>query len=103
MRCSANCRPRTASAQLEAITRLPITTDADEEAWYGATRAPLERLETRFPDIASVVPHQLYHYFDDADTYRSEPSFRATWERYACPKRPNQAVQRTADFPYAWL
>jgi hypothetical protein len=42
----------------------------------------MERMATRFPDVASVVPHQLYHYFDDADIYRKEPSFRATWERY---------------------
>ena len=70
------------AAQLEPITRLPVSTAAEEEALYTATRATMERLETRFPDVASVVPHQLYHYFDDADIYRKEPSFRATWQRY---------------------
>jgi hypothetical protein len=70
------------AAQLEPITRLPVSTATEEEAWYVATRAVMERLEARFPDVASVVPHQLYHYFDDADIYRKEPSFRATWERY---------------------
>jgi hypothetical protein len=69
-------------AQLEPITRLPVSTAAEEDAWYAATRAAMERLNTRFPDVASVVPHQLYHYFDDADIYRKEPSFCATWERY---------------------
>jgi hypothetical protein len=68
--------------QLEPITRLPVSTGAEEDAWYAATRAAMERLNARFPDVASVVPHQLYHYFDDADIYRKEPSFRATWERY---------------------
>jgi hypothetical protein len=70
------------ASQLEPITRLPVSTAAEEDAWYVATRATMERLETRFPDVASVVPHQLYHYFDDANIYREEPSFRATWERY---------------------
>ncbi len=70
------------AAQLEPITRLPVTSATEEQAWYVATRAVMERLKTRFPDVASVVPHQLYHYFDDADIYRKEPSFRATWERY---------------------
>jgi hypothetical protein len=68
--------------QLEPITRLPVSTAAEEDAWYAATRATMERLQTRFSDAASVVPHQLYHYFEDADIYRKEPSFRATWERY---------------------
>ena len=68
--------------QLEPITRLPVRTAEDEAAWHAATRAVMERLETRFPDVAAVVPHQLYHYFDDADIFRKEPSFRSTWERY---------------------
>jgi hypothetical protein len=68
--------------QLEPITRLPVRTAEDEAAWYTATRAVMERLETRFAYVAAVVPHQLYHYFDDADIYRKDPSFRATWERY---------------------
>ena len=66
--------------ELEPITQMPVTTPAEEEAWYAATRSAMQRLEKRFPDVASVVPHQLYHYFDDADIYRKEPSFRATWE-----------------------
>jgi hypothetical protein len=68
--------------QLEPITKMSVSTAEEEHAWYAATRATMERLKTRFPDVASVVPHQLYHYFDDADIYRKEPSFRATWERY---------------------
>ncbi len=68
--------------QLEPITRLPVRTAEEEDAWYSATRSMMERLQTRFPDVASVVPHQLYHYFSDADIYRKQPSFRATWERY---------------------
>ena len=68
--------------QLEPITKMPVSSAEEEDAWYAATRAAMEQLKMRFPDVASVVPHQLYHYFDDADIYRKEPSFRATWERY---------------------
>ena len=68
--------------QLEPITKLPVGTADEEDEWYAATHAMMERLGTRFPDIAAVVPHQLYHYISDADIYRKEPSFRATWERY---------------------
>jgi hypothetical protein len=68
--------------QLEPITTMPVSIAKEEEAWYAATRATMQRLNMRFADVASIVPHQLYHYFDDADIYRKEPSFRATWERY---------------------
>ena len=68
--------------QLEPITKMLVRTAEEEDAWYAATRTAMARLNTRFADVASVVPHQLYHYFDDADIYRKEPLFRATWERY---------------------
>ena len=68
--------------QIEPITKLPLKTGEDEEAWYAATREMMERLKTRFPEVASVVPHQLYHYIDDADIHRKKPSYRAAQERY---------------------
>ena len=66
--------------QIEPITRLPLNTAEDEDAWLVATRAVMQRLNTRFPDVASVVPHQLYHYFDDADIHRKKPSYRVASE-----------------------
>lgn len=66
--------------QIEPITKLPLNTAEDEDAWLAATRAVMQRLSTRFPDVASVVPHQLYHYFDDADIHRKEPSSRVASE-----------------------
>ena len=68
--------------ELEPITKLPLSTAEEDDAWYAATRATMERLKARFPDVASVVPHQLYHYFDDADIHRKEPSYRAAQEKY---------------------
>src|SRR6476660_6005786 len=68
--------------QIEPITKLPLNTNEDEDAWYAATRAMMQRLKARFPDVASVVPHQLYHYIDDADIHRKEPAYRAAQERY---------------------
>jgi gas vesicle protein len=62
--------------QIEPITKLPLNTAADEDAWLAATRAAMQRLKERFPDVASVVPEQVYHYFDDADIHRKEPSYR---------------------------
>ena len=71
------------AAQLEPITRLPVTSATEEQAWYVATRAVMERLKTRISRCClGRAAYQLYHYFDDADIYRKEPSFRATWERY---------------------
>jgi hypothetical protein len=66
--------------QIEPITKLPLDTTEDESAWLAATRAVMERLGTRFPEVASVVPEQVYHYFDDADIHRKEPSYRAASE-----------------------
>ena len=66
--------------QIEPITKLPLSTAEDEDAWLLATRAVMERLKERFPDVASVVPEQVYHYFDDADIHRKEPSYRAASE-----------------------
>jgi hypothetical protein len=66
--------------QIEPITKLPLNSAEDEEAWLAATRFVMQRLNTRFQDVASVVPHQLYHYFDDADIHRKEPSYRVASE-----------------------
>jgi len=66
--------------ELERITRLPTNTDEDIKAWYAATQQTQQRLRTRFADVASVVPHRLYHYFIDADIHRKEPSYRAAQE-----------------------
>jgi hypothetical protein len=66
--------------QIEPITKLPLNTAADEDVWLGATRAAMHRLEARFSDVASVVPEQVYHYFDDADIHRKEPSYRVARE-----------------------
>ena len=66
--------------EIERITRLPTNTDEDVAAWYAATEQTQERLRERFPDVALVVPHRLYHYFTDADIHRKEPSYRAAQE-----------------------
>jgi hypothetical protein len=66
--------------QIEPITKLPLNTAEDEDVWLAATRAVMQRLSTRFSDVASVAPHQLYHYFDDADIHRREPSYRIASE-----------------------
>jgi len=81
--------------QLEPITKLPLNTTDDEDAWYAATQQVMERLKTRFPDVASVVPHALYHYIDDADIHRKKPSYRAGQQRYIVEfihelRRPSQ-------------
>ncbi len=67
--------------QIEPITKLPLETPEDEDAWLAATRDVMRRLSARFPDVASVVPHHLYHYFDDADIHRKDPLYRAAQER----------------------
>jgi len=67
--------------QIEPITKLPLETPEDEDAWLAATRAVMRRLSARLSDVASVVPHHLYHYFDDADIHRKSPSYRAAQER----------------------
>ena len=66
--------------QIEPITKLPLNSAADEDAWLAATRAVMQRLKGRFPDVASVVSEQVYHYFDDADIHRKDPSYRAASE-----------------------
>jgi len=66
--------------QIEPITKLPLSSAADEDAWLAATRAVMQRLKERFPDVASVVPEEVYHYFDDADIHRKEPSYRVARE-----------------------
>ena len=66
--------------ELERITRLPLDTAEDEDAWYAATQETQQRLKARFPDVASAVPHRLYHYFTDADIHRKEPPYRAAQE-----------------------
>src|SRR5438552_9894731 len=66
--------------QIEPITKLPLNTATDEDAWLAATRAVMQRLKERFLDVASVVPEQLYHYFDDADIHRKKPSYRVASE-----------------------
>ena len=66
--------------ELEPITRMPLKTFADEDAWNSATREFMQRMQSRFSDVAVVVPHELYHYFHDADIHRKEPSYRAAQE-----------------------
>ena len=66
--------------QIEPITKLKLSIAADEDAWLAATRTAMQRLKERFPDVASVVPEQVYHYFDDADIHRKEPSYRVASE-----------------------
>jgi len=66
--------------EIGRITRLPTNTDEDVAAWYVATKEAQKRLRTRFSDVASVVPHRLYHYFIDADVHRKDPSYRSAQE-----------------------
>jgi hypothetical protein len=66
--------------QIEPITNLPLSTPADEDAWLAATRSAMQRLSERFSDVASIVPELVYHYFDDADIHRKEPSYRTASE-----------------------
>jgi hypothetical protein len=66
--------------QLEPITKLPLTTVENEDAWHAAARAAMQCLEKRFPDVASVLPQQVYHYLDDADVHRKEASYRDAGE-----------------------
>ena len=66
--------------ELERITRLPLRTAEDEDAWYTATQETERRLRTRFTDADSVVPHELFHYFHDADIHRKDPSYRIAQE-----------------------
>ena len=40
----------------------------------------MQCLKESFPDVASVVPEQVYHYFDDADIHRKEPLYRVASE-----------------------
>jgi hypothetical protein len=40
----------------------------------------MQRLGARFPGVSAVVPHELYHYFGDADIHRKEPSYRSAQE-----------------------
>jgi hypothetical protein len=67
--------------ELEHIIRLPLQTAEDEDAWYAATADTQRRLSERLGDVASIVPHQLYHYFQDADIHRKEPSYRVAQEK----------------------
>ena len=60
---------------------MPLNTSEDEDAWLSATRQFMQRLQSRFTDVAAVVPHELYHYFHDADIHRKEPSYRAAREK----------------------
>jgi hypothetical protein len=68
--------------ELERIVRLPLYNAEDEDAWYAATADAREHLRSRFDDVGSVVPRQIYHYFSDADLHRKEPSYRAAQEKY---------------------
>jgi hypothetical protein len=68
--------------ELEPITRLPLNTAEDEDAWYAATGAAIEHIGARLPEFASQVLPRLLPYFHDSDIFRQEPSYRAARERY---------------------
>jgi hypothetical protein len=67
--------------ELEPITRLPLNTAEDEDAWYAATRAAMDRIGTRLPQFGSEVLPRFFPYFNDSDVFRREPDYRASQER----------------------
>ncbi len=68
--------------ELERITRLPLRTSADEDAWYATTHDVQHRLRERFGEVAAVVPHRFMIYFHDADVHRTQPAYRAAQEKH---------------------
>jgi hypothetical protein len=68
--------------QFEPFTKLPLSTLEDEDAWDAARHATFERLGERVPDFAREVLPRFLPYFNDADIFRREPSYRAGRERY---------------------
>jgi hypothetical protein len=65
---------------IEPITKLPLDTTADVDAWVAATHTATQRLKEHFPEGAWVMPEQVYHYFDDVDIHWKEPAYRAASE-----------------------
>jgi hypothetical protein len=68
--------------QFEPFTQLPLSTAEDEDAWQTARHATFQRLGERVPHFAREVLPRFLPYFNDADLFRREPSYRAARERY---------------------
>ncbi|WP_207910754.1 hypothetical protein, partial [Chthoniobacter flavus] len=49
--------------EIERLVRLPLSNQQELEAWYRACNLIQDRIEARFGNAASVLPHAMFHYF----------------------------------------
>jgi hypothetical protein len=68
-------RMRAIAAELEALLHLPLSTPADLDSWYVSARRFNERLKTYPNDVLRRLPHDLWHYLDDADIRLRTPQY----------------------------
>ena len=66
--------------QLERLSRLPLITPADVEAWDEQAADVQTELERRFAGLG--FPHAIHHYFTDSDIRARDTGYREWQERF---------------------
>ena len=65
---------------LDHLLGLPLGSQDEVNAWYAKATSAEEFLDTHWPDLKVPIPHDLYHFFSDADIRAKEPGYRASQE-----------------------
>ncbi len=66
--------------ELQALQRLPISTQEERKLWYEQAMQFSQRLGSDYLEIYSSLPHEIEHYISDADIRANDPGYKAYQE-----------------------
>ncbi len=90
------------SKRLRALHAMPIASKEEREAWYAEARRLEETLHVEYKEIYDSLPHEITHYFVDADIRAKDVGYAKYQEDLLSdllrgPKEEaNQSPQRNA-------
>lgn len=65
---------------LDHLLNLPLGSQDEVEEWYETASSAEEFLETHWSDLTVPIPHDIYHFFSDADIRAKESGYRVSQE-----------------------
>ncbi|NLB56630.1 MAG: hypothetical protein GX811_12880 [Lentisphaerae bacterium] len=64
------------SKELRILHEMPISSKEERDNWYLAAQSLQDRIRKDWTDIEASLPHELYHYFSDADIRATDEGYR---------------------------
>ena len=73
---------RSLSYDIRVLNQRPIATEAERNLWHIEVQRLREKLRSTYKEISRDLPHELEHYFDDADIRARDAGYRKRQEDF---------------------